>query len=265
MKIYISADMEGITGTTHWDEVDKKSPDFEEFQEQTTAEVAAACEGALKAGAKEIWAKDAHATARNIIASKLPKEVRLIRGWSEHPFSMVQDLDETFDATLMIGYHSSGGSGDNPLAHTITGKVAHIKINEVYASEFLLHTYAAALCNVPAVFVSGDDGLCEEAKSLIPHIVTVAVKHGKGDSTINIHPQLAVEKIQEGVQRALEGDVSKCMVQMPEHFSVEIKYKDHSKAYRSSFFPGANLQDPHTIHFESDDYFEVLRLLAFVV
>jgi D-amino peptidase len=265
MKIYISADMEGITGTTHWDEVDKKSSDFEEFQKQMTAEVAAACEGALKAGAKEIWVKDAHADARNIIPSKLPQEVRLIRGWSDHPFSMVQDLDETFHAVLMIGYHSPAGSGDNPLAHTMTGDVTQIKINEVYASEFLLHTYAAALKNVPVVFVSGDEGLCEEAKSLIPSISTVAVKHGKGDSTINIHPQLAVEKIREGVQRALEGDVCKCNVRMPEHFSIEIKYKEHMKAYQSSFYPGTSLKDPHTIHFESDDYFEILRLILFVI
>ena len=265
MKVYISADMEGITGTTHWDEVDKKTSDFKEFQEQMTAEVAAACEGALNAGVKEIWVKDAHASARNIILLKLPKEVRLIRGWSDHPFQMVQDLDETFDATLMIGFHSPAGSGENPLAHTMTGRVAHIKINEVYASEFLLHTYAAALKNVPVVFVSGDEGLCEEAKSLIPPIVTVAVKHGKGDSTINIHPQLAVEKIREGVQRALEGDVSRCEVPMPEHFSVEIKYKEHMKAYRASFFPGAELKDSHTIDFESDDYFEVLRLILFVL
>jgi D-amino peptidase len=74
MKIYISADIEGVTGTTHWDETDRKNLDFKEFQEQMTAEVVASCEGALEAGASEIWVKDAHDTARNIIASKLPRE-----------------------------------------------------------------------------------------------------------------------------------------------------------------------------------------------
>ena len=90
MKVYISADIEGVTGTSHWDEADKKSSDFSEFQEQMTAEVIAACEGALQAGATEMLVKDAHDTARNIIASKLPQEVSLIRGWSGHPFKMVQ-------------------------------------------------------------------------------------------------------------------------------------------------------------------------------
>jgi D-aminopeptidase len=81
MKAYISADIEGITGTTHWDEATKSKPDFREFQEQMTAKVAAAYEGALRAGATEILVKDAHASARNILAAKLPREARLVRGW----------------------------------------------------------------------------------------------------------------------------------------------------------------------------------------
>jgi D-amino peptidase len=266
MKVYISADIEGITGTSHWDEADKKSSDFSEFQKQMTAEVMAACEGALQAGATEILVKDAHDTARNIIASKLPQEVSLIRGWSGHPFDMVQELDETFDAMLMIGYHSPAGSDANPLAHTISsGSVSHIEINDRYASEFLLHAYAAALVNVPVVFVSGDAGLCIEAESLIPNIATVAVKKGVGNSTVSIHPHLALEKIRDGVQMAIEGDASSCQIKLPKRFLVEIKYKDHAKAYQSSFYPGASLNEPHTILFTSDDYFEVLVLLSFVV
>jgi D-amino peptidase len=265
MKIYISADIEGITGVTHWDEATKNNPDYAEFQEQMTAEVAAACEGALEAGASEIWVKDAHATARNLIASMLPKEVKLIRGWSEHPFSMVQDLDKSHDALLMIGYHSKAGSDTNPLAHTISGKTSSVQINDHYVSEFLVHGYAAALKEVPLVFLSGDEGICTEAKELIPDIATVAVKRGIGDSTINIHPQLAVEKTRDAVRRALQGDLKSCLIALPDQFNVEIRYRDHADAYHASFFPGTRLKEPHLLSFETDDYFEVLRLLSFVV
>jgi D-amino peptidase len=265
MKVYISADIEGITGTTHWDEADKKKSEFSEFREQMTAEVVAACEGALNAGATEIWVKDAHDTGRNIIASKLPQEVRLVRGWSGHPFSMVQELDETFHAMIMIGYHSRAGSDTSPLAHTMTGGVAHIRINDRYASEFLLHAYAAALVNVPVVFVSGDEGLCREVESLNPNIVTNAVMQGVGNSTLSIHPKLAVKRTRDGVQRAVKGDVSRCRIPLPSHFSLEIRYKDHAKAYQASFFPGASLKEPYTVRFESDDYFELLRFFLFTV
>ena len=40
MKIYISADMEGITGVTHWNEVEHNKPSqYTQFQERMTKEV----------------------------------------------------------------------------------------------------------------------------------------------------------------------------------------------------------------------------------
>ena len=98
MKIYISADIEGTTGITDWEEAGKGHPTYQEFRERMTEEVVAACEGAIEAGAKEILIKDAHDSGRNIIAGRLPDCAKLIRGWSGHPFSMVQELDESFAA-----------------------------------------------------------------------------------------------------------------------------------------------------------------------
>ncbi len=264
MKVYLSADIEGITGTTNWDETEKKHADYAEFREQMTAEVVAACEGALQAGATEIWVKDAHDSARNLIAARLPPEARLVRGWSGHPYLMVDGLDASFQALLMIGYHSRAGSNANPLAHTMTGSAAYVKINDLYASEFSINAYTAALENVPVVFVSGDAGLCADAATLVPAVTGVAVKQGLGGSSINLHPHLAVEKIRAGVHSALKKNIAQCQVALPEHFQVEIRYKEHGKAYQNSFFPGASLKDPHTVQFEADHYFDVLRFFAFV-
>ena len=57
MKVYISADMEGVTGVSHWEEVDHNKSAYSQFQKQMSLEVAAACEGAIAAGAKEILVK----------------------------------------------------------------------------------------------------------------------------------------------------------------------------------------------------------------
>lgn len=264
MKVYLSVDIEGITGTTHWDETEKKEADYTEFREQMTAEVVAACEGALNAGASEIWVKDAHDSARNIIAARLPAQARLVRGWSGHPYMMMDGLDATFQAALMIGYHARAGSSANPLSHTMSGSDMYVKINGRYAAEFLINAYIAALESVPVVFVSGDAGLCEDAAALIPAITGVAVKQGMGSATVNIHPQLAVERIRAGVHQALQSDLARCRVTLPEHFAVEICYKSHTKAYGASYFPGARLKDESTILFESSNYFDVLRLFSFV-
>ncbi|HZJ76704.1 MAG TPA: M55 family metallopeptidase [Oscillospiraceae bacterium] len=81
-----------------------------------------------------------------------------------------------------IGYHSCGGSGDNPLAHTISSAVIdYIKLNDEYMSEFILHSYLAAYLRIPVVFLSGDKGICEEAKRFNPDIVTVVTSEGIGN------------------------------------------------------------------------------------
>ena len=79
MKVYISVDIEGVAGITHWDETNKAHADYPEFREQMTREAVAAIEGARAAGATEIWVKDAHETGRNLITSMLPDGVTLIR------------------------------------------------------------------------------------------------------------------------------------------------------------------------------------------
>lgn len=263
MKVFLSADIEGITGTTHWDETEKSKTDYEEFRQQMTAEVAAACEGAIEAGATEIWVKDAHDSARNLIAARLPQAVRLVRGWSGHPFMMMDCLDATFGAVMMVGYHSRAGSPASPLSHTMTGSAVSVKINEHFVSEFLINSYTAGLVKVPVVFVSGDAGLCDEARALIPAIGSVAVKQGIGNATINIHPQRAVDEIRKAAFRAIKEGPANCQVALPDHFMIEIQYKDHAKAYGNSFFPGARLKDATTVQFESPDYFAVLTFLGY--
>ena len=265
MKIYISADIEGVAGIVHWGEASPDHVDYQEYRVQMSNEVAAACEGALNAGATEILVKDAHGSGRNIIPTRLPEQAKLIRGWSEHPFSMVQELDESFHAAMMIGYHSWAGSDASPLAHTLRGKVTHAKINERLASEFLLSYYTAALVNVPVAVVSGDEGICQEAALLSQTMETVAVSRGVGGSTISIHPQLATRRIKEAAERALMTDLSSSKAVLPRHFRLELRFRDHADAYIASFFPGVTAVDPHAVSFETDDYFELLRMLMFTV
>ena len=82
MKVYISVDIEGVAGITHWDEAEKTHRDYPEFREQMTREAVAAIEGAQAAGAKEIWVKDAHDSGRNLITAMLPSDIRQIRSIS---------------------------------------------------------------------------------------------------------------------------------------------------------------------------------------
>ncbi len=265
MKIYISVDMEGVCGTTSWDDVTKGKVDYSEFQRQVTQEVSAACEGALSAGATEIVVNDAHDTARNLIAADLPEKTQLIRGWSYHPYMMMQELNTSFDAALCIGYHSYAGSGGSPLTHTMAMRIASITLNNQPVSEFLISCYTAALEQVPLIFISGDQEICEHATEIIPGIETVAVKSGIGRSTINIHPQTACERIRNSVQKALSGTLPSDRFDLPEKYAINVSYKNPADAYKAAFYPGAEQISPTTVKFETSDYFEVLRLFLFIL
>ncbi len=263
MKIFITADIEGVTDATKWEETDSTNQYFLEMREQMTAEVKAACEGALNAGAKEVVVKDSHGWGCNILHKKLPREARLIRAWTGHPYSMMQGIDKSFDATLVVGYHSQAGTDGSPLAHTMTGQMAFFKINDMLASEFMISAFTSGYEGVPVAFLAGDAALCQHAKAFIPGISTVAVKEGEGNGTINLHPDVTVDMIRETVEKALKGDLSKCKVAMPKTFHVEMGYKRHQDAHVCGFYPGAKQTGPNTVEFDAKDYFEVLRFFSF--
>ena len=267
MKVFISADMEGIACVSARDEVTKGEDDYGPAQVQMTAEVAASCEGAFAAGAKEVWIKDAHWTGRNIDPRGLPKAedktLRLVRGWSGHPFSMVQELDESFDALVFIGYHSAASNAGNPLSHTLSSRlIAKLEINGAVASEFLVYSYAASLVRVPVTFLSGDEILCRESRLINERLETVSTMRGSGASIVAIPPWEAVKNIREGVERSLRSKST--VLPLPSEFRVQVHFRDHVEAFRRSFYPGAVLVGDYEVRFETRDYFDVLRLLQFM-
>ncbi|MEZ0169612.1 M55 family metallopeptidase [Microvirga sp. TS319] len=264
MKVFISADIEGSAAITTWDEVHKGRAGYQEFREQMTAEVVAACEGARAAGATDILIKDAHESGCNVIVSRLPDYARIVRAWSGHPYVMMFGLDSSYDAALFIGYHDAAGSDTNPLAHTMNERIARLSINGELASEFTVNAYTAALNGVPPVFLSGDRGICAAAKRLVPGMKTIALSEGFGRATMSVAPSKAVRMIREGVEEALTEGRSQCALTLPDRFEVELEFNNASDAYRSSFYPGVEHPKPCMLRFVSNDYFEVLRAIRFI-
>lgn len=165
MKLFISADIEGVAGISQWNETET-GPWYDYFCQEMTREVAAACEGALAAGVKEIYVKDGHHSACNLIPHLLPKEAVLNRGWSGDGYGMMSGVQDDVDFAIMIGYHSASYSNRNPLSHTSESFIRKFEINGELASEFLINRYTCALFDVPVIFISGDEGICEEAQKI---------------------------------------------------------------------------------------------------
>jgi len=266
MKLFISADIEGITTTTIWDETDLSHSAYPAHAKQMTEEVLACIQGAKKAGAKEITVRDAHGIpSTNIDPVRMPSGVTLLRNWSGHPYSMADGIDNTFDAAMFIGYHSGTSKSGNPLSHTMSGDLVYIMLNGVLASEFMLFSYACALEGVPTVFLSGDKMLCDDSKDLHPGLVTCPVKDGIGSMTKNYSTEDTLVNIRELSKKALKQDLHSALVKLPESFELEICYKEHTRAENVSWYPGVKRKNDTTITFKSDDYFEILRTIKWVV
>ena len=261
MKVYISADIEGVCGISHWDETKLNHPDYRFFQQQLIKEVVAACEGAKQAGASQVTVRDAHETGRNIISSMLPPYVTLKRGWSGHPFSMVEGIEEGYDALLMIAYHSAADSGTSPLSHTLSTRTfKHIKINGQLASELTLFALAAASVNVPLVLVSGDAGLKTDVDWLNPKITHIATNSYIGDLVTSCHPDIIVEKIKQETKVALDKtNIDACKIKLPTSFDIDIEYRRHQQAYKASFYPGVERISDCSVRFKTDNYYDTMR------
>lgn len=264
-KLFISADIEGTAGIVHWEETEYGKKDYDYFRTQMSREVAAACEGALDAGFEDILIKDAHDGGRNIIPTMLPEAARIFRSTAKHPYSMMAGLDASFDGVVFTGYHSAAETPFNPLSHTMTGGLNHVLINGDLCSELMLNSLTASMLGIPVYCVTGDQGLCDWIQHVNPNIHVVPVCEGHGTGSISIHPYVAVRRIKETVAKSLAQPKEACRYPMPEHFVLEINYKQHFDARHASWYPGCVQTGVRTVRFEADNYMDVLKCVYWVI
>jgi D-amino peptidase len=205
MKMLIAVDMEGISGVTGWNHVLPDKPEYSRGRKWMTADVNAAIEGALQAGAEEIVVTDGHWDGGNILIEELSAQASLING-SPSPLSMVQGVQDNVDAAVFIGYHAMAGTRNAILDHTwSSGRVHNLWLNGTLAGEIAFNTYICGLYEVPVVAFSGDMGACLEVKSLIPGISTAQVKNANGRMnaeclSLDVAHNAIMTAVKQGVQ-----------------------------------------------------------------
>ena len=272
MRVFISADIEGVANTALWDHCSKGQYGYVDAAKEMTLEVKAACEGAFAAGADYIRIKDAHGSGTNIFPEMLPRGVELTRSSCGSPWSMVYGVNDTFedgkgfDAAMFIGYHCAAGREGNRMSHTETKSTVYVKLNGVKCSEFMLYSYAAAMAGVPSVLLSGDKTVCDDSKDLHPQLITCPVKRGYGGSTTCMQPDDAHEAIFNAAKKALSQPLGAALLpKIPEHFEFEICYKEHVDATRNSFFPGFRKIDDNTILLSTDNLMDIMTAFCWVL
>lgn len=257
MKVYISVDGEGISGF-----VQAQTDSHEDImmaRRFTTADVNAAIDGALKAGADEIVVSDSHGTCRNFLIEDLREEAEVISGRPRQLLQM-EGINGSFDAVFFIGYHSKKGTLRGVWDHTISSILMDVRVNDISLGETGINAGIAGHYGVPVVLVTGDNILAEEAKALLGRVETVVVKKGISRYSARlIHPVKARAMIKSAAETALKNLSSYKPFKFKPPMTLEISFWMSSMADRVQVIPGFERVNGLTVRFKADDYLTIFR------
>ena len=175
MRILISADMEGVTGVTHTEDVVAGTEPWQRFRRLFTGDVNACTAGLIAGGASDVLVNEAHSAQRNLLIEELDPRARMLTG-RHKPLSMMQGVESGVDGVVFLGYHAGAGE-EGVLAHTyMENSMVGVWLDGVRASEGRLNAALAAEHGAPVLLVTGDDRTCADAEDYAPRARAVAVK-----------------------------------------------------------------------------------------
>jgi D-amino peptidase len=243
MKILIAADMEGVSGVTHWEETDPAHSEYTRFRKIMTDEINAAVAGAADAGADEVVVADGHGDGTNILIEYLDVRAKLNSGGNS-PWSMMNGIYKKTAGVLFIGDHARGGSQNAVLAHTwSSGRIANVWLNEILVGEYGLNAAVAGHFGAPVLMISGDQTACSQAVELLGPLEIVIVKTASAYFAAEcIPPELTVPMIREtakkSILRLISGSAPKPFI-IKTPVKVKIEFRQPESADRAVRLPGA--------------------------
>lgn len=263
MKVFISVDIEGISGLVAWSQCGGPSSNYYDFQwarKRMTADTNAAIRGARAAGATEIVLRDSHGSSKNLLIDELETGVKMVSGHGAQTDGMMIGLDDTFDAAMLVGYHAMAGTEMGIMEHTISGRVHRMRINGRPCGEIGLSTGTAGTFGVPVVCVTSDQAGCAEASALIDGVSTAVVKEGLGRySGLLYHPDDTVGIIEKA---ALDGCVKASQIQPwnpASPLTMTIEFHQTEEADYAARLVGMNRTDAYTVEYVAQDWHEMHR------
>lgn len=266
-KVFISADMEGIWGVVHGDQVSPASAEYGAARRWMAEDVNAVVAGLLEAGASEIVVNDSHGSMRNIVADALNPKAALVTG-TPKPLSMMQGVDATFDACIFVGYHARAGSAPAILDHTISSAtVRAIRINGQELPEMGINGAIAGYYKVPVIMLSGDTETCAQARTIFgKEIVTAPVKEAIGRLAAKLLPaEEARRRLKDAAKEALASRSKIPTFRINPPYSFEIEFANSANAEPAVLLPGVRRINPRAVTFSATDYLEGFKLARAII
>lgn len=175
MRIYIFADLEGISGVVSSDYVSATGSKYATGCRLMAMDVNSCIKGCFDAGADSVIVRDGHSSGLNLNYEDIDPRATVIQGRAA-PGVRYPAFDGV-DGMILLGYHAMAGTENAVLEHTYSSKeIQNMWLNGKKAGELAFDAAIAAEKGVPTIMVSGDDKVCAEARDWLPDVVTCQVK-----------------------------------------------------------------------------------------
>jgi len=260
MRVFISADMEGIAGVAYFNQVVGREG-YKEACELMTGEVNAVVSGAADAGADEFIVCDAHWKGANLLLERLDVRAEIVRG-DFRRYGMMQGVERDVDAAIFVGYHARAGASPATFPHTYSGRVIlEVRVNKRPFGETALNAAFAGSFGVPVVLVSGDNQVCEEAQTTIHGVTVVTTKRALGGGAVSsLHPQRARESLRSKTKEAITAKTARPL-RVSEPVTLEVDFVRPVQADAASLLPQVERVNQRTVRTETETFRDAYCLL----
>jgi D-amino peptidase len=265
MKVFISADLEGIWGVVSSRQTEGDNPDYSRARLLMTREVNLLCENLFRQGASEIVVNDSHNTMDNLLVEEIHPDVSLISGYPKQ-LSMMEGIDDTFDCAMLIGCHPKVGTAQGIFDHTYAEHiVAELCINGKVVGEAGLNALVAGHFGVPVVLVAGDDKVTRDVQQEIGPIETVAVKQSISRYCAKNLPYNQLKAAYEiAVTRALQ-NIEQYPVKNPKQLTLKLRLGQTIMTEKVTALPGVKCLDALTVTYEAVDAVDLYNVFRAIV
>lgn len=266
MNIYVSVDMEGITGITHGDMMMIGEPEYNRGRNLMTNDANAAVEGLVQAGAEYILVNDSHGPMRNMIFEDMHSGAHLLTGSGDaKPHCQLEGADSRdFACAVFVGYHAMARTAKAIHPHTIAGAaVSELRINGRPHGETGLNAAVLASLGIPTVMVTGDSTTIGEATDFLgDEIRTVTVKESCGRNAAICRPPAATLPEITAAAKDAVANRSKVRLYTPERPQViEVDFNTMPHADRAGRTQGVEQTGPLSIRIEGNHLWDQYQAL----
>ncbi len=266
LKIYISADMEGLAGVVTGEQLGPTGFEYSRFRQFMTDEVNAAIWAAKEAGATEILVSDSHGNGQNLLIEQLPEDILVVRAWPRE-LGMMHGIDTSFDGAVYIGYHASTSNMEGVRAHTMSSaNVTDLQLNGVPMTEGSWNAAIAGHFGVPVIMISGDDAAVEEVQSVVGPIEGAVVKWNHGfHSATTMTPAAGAKVVADKVRAAVER-IDDFEAYVPEGpLVIRLSLKHYQPVEQLAYLRDVTRVGSHTIEYRATDMVDASKFLRFVL